>query len=179
MWIMPKEIKFYQKNDLSFASCLYTFLSCVKITSVGLKLDRPQLHHWLLTLAQQSAEVRALQGALSFFLSFGVCLQLVVCASLILDLLPFHPSKDFNWIDAPDKAIKQSRDLKNVFVLANFTLRHYIVLCSFLRRFAEPEGILLRNAGVCGASLWTKCVSHLSFWAIHRLMWSELMSKNL
>ena len=26
------------------------FFSCVKITSVGLKLDRPQLQHWLLFL---------------------------------------------------------------------------------------------------------------------------------
>ena len=53
-------------------------------------------------------------------------------ASLILDGLPFHASKDFNWIDAPDKAIKQSRDLKYVFVLANFRHGQYIVL----RRFA-------------------------------------------
>ena len=42
----------------------------------------------------------------SIFLSFGyVCLQFVVYASLILDTLPFHESKDFNCIDAPDKAI--------------------------------------------------------------------------
>ena len=27
-----------------------TFLECVKIASVGLKLDRPQLQHWLLFL---------------------------------------------------------------------------------------------------------------------------------
>ena len=46
-----------------------------------------------------------------------MCLQFVVYASLILDWLPFHVSKDFNWIDAPDKAIKQSRDLKYVLFL--------------------------------------------------------------
>ena len=48
-----------------------------------------------------------------------MCLQFVVYASLILDTLPFHASKDFNRIDVPDKAIKQSRDLKYVFVFAN------------------------------------------------------------
>ena len=26
---------------------VYNFLKCVRITSVGLKLDRPQLQHWL------------------------------------------------------------------------------------------------------------------------------------
>ena len=36
-----------------------------------------------------------------------VCLHFVVYASLILDGLPFHASKDFN----SDKATKQSRDL--------------------------------------------------------------------
>ena len=34
----------------SEAECFY-FLECVRITSVGLKLDRPQLQHWLLFLA--------------------------------------------------------------------------------------------------------------------------------
>ena len=76
----------------------------------------------------------------------------MVYASLILDGLPFHASKHFNLIDAQDKAIKQSRDLKYVFVFAHFKLEHYIVLRSFLRRFAEPEGILLRT-GACGGSL--------------------------
>ena len=47
----------------------------------------------LLTSAQRSAEVRALQRALSFYLYFYlsgyVCLQFVVYASLNLDRLPF------------------------------------------------------------------------------------------
>ena len=76
----------------------------------------------------------------------------MVYASLILDGLPFRASKAFNLIDAPDKAIKQSRDLKCVFVFANFKLEHYTVLRRFLRRFAETEGIRLRNSGACGAS---------------------------
>ena len=50
----------------------------------------------LLTSAQRSAEVRALQRALSFYILGYVCLQFVVYASLILDSLPFHASKDFN-----------------------------------------------------------------------------------
>ena len=39
-------------------------------------------------------------------------LQFVVYASLILDRLTFHASKEFNSIIAPIKATKQSRDLK-------------------------------------------------------------------
>ena len=39
-------------------------------------------------------------------------LQFVVYASLILDRLTFHASKEFNSIIAPNKATKQSRDLK-------------------------------------------------------------------
>ena len=41
------------------------------------------------------------------YLSGYVCLHFVIYASLILDGLPFHGSKDFN----SDKATKQSRDL--------------------------------------------------------------------
>ena len=43
-------------------------------------------------------------------------LQFVVYASLILDRLNSHASKDFNSIIAPDKATKQLRDLKCVYV---------------------------------------------------------------
>ena len=43
-------------------------------------------------------------------------LESVVYASLILDRLTFHVSKDFNLIIALDKATKQSRDLKCVYV---------------------------------------------------------------
>ena len=50
----------------------------------------------LLTSAQRSAEVRALQRGLYFYISWYVCLEFVVYASLILDGLPFHASKDFN-----------------------------------------------------------------------------------
>ena len=32
------------------------FLECVKTTSVGLKLDRPQLQHWLLLLEHSRSE---------------------------------------------------------------------------------------------------------------------------
>ena len=32
------------------------FLECVKITSVGLELDRPQLQHWLLFLEHDRFE---------------------------------------------------------------------------------------------------------------------------
>ena len=32
------------------------FLECVKIMSVGLKLDRPQLQHWLLFLEHNKPE---------------------------------------------------------------------------------------------------------------------------
>ena len=63
-----------------------------------------------LTSAQRSAEVRALQRTLSFYLSFGVCLQFVVYASLILDGLPFHASKDFNSYQLLQTK-RQSRDL--------------------------------------------------------------------
>ena len=56
-----------------------------------------------LTSAQRSAEVRALQCTLSFYISICllgyVCLQFVVYASLILDWLPFRGSKDFNSIN--------------------------------------------------------------------------------
>ena len=48
-------------------------------------------------------------------------LQFVVCASLILDRLTFHASKDFNSIIAPDKATKQSLDLKCVYVFIHDT----------------------------------------------------------
>ena len=34
------------------------FLEGVKITSVGLKLDRPQLHHWLLFLEHNTINRR-------------------------------------------------------------------------------------------------------------------------
>ena len=43
-------------------------------------------------------------------------LQFVVYASLILDRLTFHASKDFSSINCPDKATKQSRVLKCVYV---------------------------------------------------------------
>ena len=49
----------------------------------------------ILTSAQLSAEVRALQRGLCFYI-LGLCLQFVVYASLVLDRLPFHASKDFN-----------------------------------------------------------------------------------
>ena len=49
----------------------------------------------ILTSAQPSAEVRALQRGLCFYI-LGLCLQFVVYASLVLDGLPFHASKDFN-----------------------------------------------------------------------------------
>ena len=68
-----------------------------------------------------------------FLLSEYVCLQFVVYASLILDGLPFHGSKDFNLIDVPDKAIKQSRDLKYVSVFANLYIIDVRILHSFLR----------------------------------------------
>ena len=58
----------------------------------------------------------------------------MVCASLILDGLPFHASKDFNLIDAPDKAIKQSRDLK--FVL--FLLISNLDTAGFFRFLKSP-----------------------------------------
>ena len=48
-------------------------------------------------------------------------LQFVVYASLILDRLTFHASKDFNSINCPDKVTKQSRDLKCVYVFINDT----------------------------------------------------------
>ena len=48
-------------------------------------------------------------------------LQFVVYASLILDRLTFHASKDFNSIIAPDKATKQSRELKCVYVFIHDT----------------------------------------------------------
>ena len=37
-----------QKHEAKLSVVI--FLECVKITSVGLKLDRPQLQHWLLFL---------------------------------------------------------------------------------------------------------------------------------
>ena len=48
-------------------------------------------------------------------------LQFVVYASLIIDRLTFHARKDFNSIIAPDKATKQSRDLKCVYVFIHNT----------------------------------------------------------
>ena len=80
----------------------------------------------LLTSVQESAEVRALQRGLCFYISGYVFLQFVVYASLILDTLHFHASQDFNSIDliAPDKATKQSRDLKCVFVFPNLHSFH-------------------------------------------------------
>ena len=71
-----------------------------------------------LTSPQQSAEVTALQRALYFYLSFRyVFLQFVVYASLILDTLPFMQAKVSVQLIAPDKATKQSRDLKCVLFL--------------------------------------------------------------
>ena len=55
-----------------------------------------------------------------------MCLQFVVYASLILDGLPFHASKGFNSIDVPDKAIKQSRDLKYVLFLLIYISSMYV-----------------------------------------------------
>ena len=113
----------------------------------------------LLTSAQRSAEVRALQRALSFYISIYlsgyVCLQFVVYASLILDGLPFHARKDFNWIDAPDKAIKQSRDLKYVLFLLISDLGNILYCAASCAGLYQP--ILLRsrrcmNAGACEAS---------------------------
>ena len=48
-------------------------------------------------------------------------LQFVVYASLILDRLTFHGSKDLNSIIAPDKATKQPPDLKCVYVFIHNT----------------------------------------------------------
>ena len=58
------------------------------------------LKQLFLTSAQRSAEVRALKRALCFYISGYVFLQFVVNASLILDTLPFHASKDFNSINS-------------------------------------------------------------------------------
>ena len=49
-------------------------------------------------------------------------LQFVVYASLILDRLTFHASKDFNSIIAPDKATKQSRNSKCIYVSIHNTI---------------------------------------------------------
>ena len=51
-------------------------------------------------------------------------LQFAVYASLISDRLTFHGSKDFNSIIAPDKATKQSPDLKCVMFL--FMIHSYV-----------------------------------------------------
>ena len=49
-------------------------------------------------------------------------LQFVVYASLILDRLTFHASKDFSSMIPPDKVTKQSCDLKCVYVFIHNTL---------------------------------------------------------
>ena len=69
----------------------------------------------LLTSAQGSAEVRALQRALSFYLYFY--LSGYVCGLCFTDCRPVAFSCKQRLIDAPDKAIKQSRDLKYVLFL--------------------------------------------------------------
>ena len=60
-----------------------------------------------------------------------MCLQFVVYASLILDGLPFHASKDFNWTDVPDKAIKQSRGLKYVLFLLIYISSMYVYCAAY------------------------------------------------
>ena len=79
----------------------------------------------LLTSAQRSAEVRALQRALYFYLSFGVCIS-ALCGLRFTDFrrVAFSCKQRFQFI-APDKAIKK-RDLKCVFVFANVPDIHII-----------------------------------------------------
>ena len=96
----------------------------------------------LLTSAQRIAEVRALQRALYFYLLGYVFLYFVVYASLILDGFSLHRSKDFNRIDVPDKAISShltSSMFLFLLIYMSSKMRQYIVLRSFLGRFAKPE----------------------------------------
>ena len=59
-----------------------------------------------------------------FLSSRYVFLNFVVYASLILDTLPFMQAKILVQLIAPDKATKQSRDLKCVYVCINLHSYH-------------------------------------------------------
>ena len=74
-----------------------------------------------------------------------MCLQFVVYASLILDTLPFHASKDFSFV--LDKAIKQSGDLKYVFVFVNLHTKS---------RYCNLLFPMLKYCTLIGCSLHTK-----------------------
>ena len=63
----------------------------------------------------------------------------MVYASLILDRLTFHASKDFNPIIALDKATKQSGDLKCVCVI-HIEVKAEQVL--HIRRLKKPQSFL-------------------------------------
>ena len=67
-------------------------------------------------------------------------LQFVVYASLTLDRLTFHTSKDFNSIIVPDKATKQSRDLKCAYVIHIFEVKTEQDL--HIRRLKKPQSFL-------------------------------------
>ena len=76
-------------------------------------------------------------------------LQFVVYASLILDRLTFHASKEFNSIIAPNKATKQSRDLNCVYVFIHHTFIIEVQTEQYVKATLLRRAVLLSICCLC------------------------------
>ena len=63
-----------------------TFLECVKISSVGLKLHRPQLHHWILFSEHNRSENSNVVVDLPVPMGYG-CIYDLACDPPVLLIL--------------------------------------------------------------------------------------------